>query len=188
MKIIAGLGNPGLKYQNTRHNAGFMVMDRLADRLGLEFTQQKFSSEFARGRVGSEDVILLKPQTYMNDSGLAIRQCLDFYKASPEDVIIIYDDVDLPVGKIRIRQKGSAGGHNGIKSIIHCMFTNEFDRIRVGVGKDAQIPMISWVLGKFPAEQEKDLNSALDQASEAAEDMIRRGTMHAMNSFNAKKV
>lgn len=188
MKIIAGLGNPGLKYANTRHNAGFMAVDALAKRLGLEFSQEKFSSQFAKGKVNGEDVILLKPQTYMNDSGIAIRRCLDFFKASPSDVVILYDDVDIPVGRIRIRQKGSAGGHNGIKSIIHCIFTSEFDRIRIGVGKDAQIPMIGWVLGKFPPEQQQPLQEALEMAAQAAEDIIRNGTMHAMNRYNAKKV
>lgn len=188
MKIIAGLGNPGLKYENTRHNAGFMAVDALAEKLGLEFSQEKFSSKFAKGRISGEDVVLLKPQTYMNDSGIALRQCLDFYKAAPSDVVILYDDVDLPVGRIRIRQKGSAGRHNGIKSIIHCLFTEEFDRIRIGVGKDVQIPMISWVLGKFPPEQKQSLDQALDMAAEAGEDIIRKGTMHAMNRYNAKKV
>ena len=188
MKIIAGLGNPGTKYENTRHNAGFMAVDELADRLGLVFSQEKFSSQFAKGKINGEDVVLLKPQTYMNDSGIALRQCLDYYKASPQDVVILYDDLDLPVGKIRIRQKGSAGGHNGVKSVIHCIFTNEFDRIRIGIGKNPQIPMIGWVLGKFPSEQKQDLQTALDAAAKAAEDIILNGTMHAMNSYNAKKV
>lgn len=186
MKIIIGLGNPGLKYENTRHNAGFMVIDKLAKKCGMEFNQEKFSSYFSKGKVNGEDVILLKPTTYMNNSGFALRQCLDFYKVGMEDVIIIYDDVDLPVGKLRLRQKGSAGGHNGIKSIISCGFSSEFDRIRVGVGKDPRIPMIEWVLSKFREEEKEDLDSALNLAAQAAYYSITNSFDKTMNKYNKK--
>ena len=186
MILVVGLGNPGAKYKNTYHNVGFEVADALAARLGVKFTKDACDAKIAECKKAG--VIIAKPQTYMNDSGIALRQCLDYYKASPQDVVILYDDVDLPVGKIRIRQKGSAGGHNGVKSVIHCIFTNEFDRIRIGIGKNPQIPMIGWVLGKFPSEQKQDLQTALDAAAKAAEDIILNGTMHAMNSYNAKKV
>lgn len=186
MKIIAGLGNPGVRYEKTRHNAGFMVIDKLAESLKVTFTQEKFSSLFVKTRVKDEDVILLKPLTYMNNSGFAIRQCMDFYKAAPEDLIIIYDDVDLPVGKIRLREKGSAGGHNGMKSVIHCIFTQEFPRIRVGIGRDPQIEMIDWVLSKFREEEAEELNKALENASKAAEYSITNPFSAAMNLFNKK--
>lgn len=186
MKIIIGLGNPGLKYENTRHNAGFMTMDKIAQTLHEEWNHEKFTSKFIKTKVRGEDVILLKPLTYMNESGIALRQCLDFYKASPQDVIVIYDDVDLPVGKIRLRQKGSAGGHNGIKSIIHCIFTQEFDRIRVGVGKDPKIPMINWVLGKFRLDEQREIEEAADTAAQAAVYAIDHSFSDTMNRFNKK--
>lgn len=186
MKIFIGLGNPGVKYANTRHNAGFMVIDELAKLCELEFNQEKFSAYFAKGKVGKEDVILLKPTTFMNNSGFALRQCLDFYKESMENVVVIYDDVDLPVGKLRLRQKGSAGGHNGIKSIIHCGFTSDFNRIRVGVGKDPKIPMVDWVLSKFREEEKPDLNNAIEQASKAAFFSIKHSFMDTMNRYNKK--
>ena len=186
MKIIIGLGNPGVKYENTRHNAGFMVLDKLAQKCNLEFNQEKFSAYFAKGKVKGEDVILLKPTTYMNNSGFALRQCLDFYKVGMENVIVIYDDVDLPVGKLRLRQKGSAGGHNGIKSIISCGFSNEFDRIRVGVGKDPQIDMIHWVLGKFKEEERPLLKEAIEQSAQAAYYSLTHSFMDTMNQYNKK--
>ncbi len=186
MKIIAGLGNPGVRYEKTRHNAGFMVIDKLAEYLKVSFTQEKFSALFVKTKVKDEDVILLKPLTYMNNSGFAIRQCMDFYKASPEDLIIIYDDVDLPVGKIRLREKGSAGGHNGMKSIIHCIFTQEFSRIRVGIGRDSQIPMMDWVLSKFKEEEMEELNKAIENAAKAAEYSITNPFSAAMNQYNKK--
>lgn len=186
MKIIIGLGNPGVKYENTRHNAGFMVLDKLAQKCNLEFNQEKFSAYFAKGKVKGEDVILLKPTTYMNNSGFALRQCLDFYKVGMENVIVIYDDVDLPVGKLRLRQKGSAGGHNGIKSIISCGFSNEFDRIRVGVGKDAKIPMIEWVLSKFRPEEKEDLEKGINNAADASYYSIDHGFDMTMNRYNKK--
>ncbi len=186
MKIIVGLGNPGIKYQNTRHNAGFKVMDALADLCNVEFTQEKFSSLFAKTKIQGEDVILLKPQTYMNNSGFALRSCLDFYKASPKDVLVIYDDIDLPVGKIRLRQKGSAGGHNGIKSVIQCIFTSDFDRIRVGISRDARIKIIDWVLTNFKAEEQKDLQVAIDDAAHAAYASITQSFSQVMNQYNKK--
>ncbi len=186
MKIIVGLGNPGVKYQNTRHNAGFRVMDKLADLCEVSFTQEKFSAMFAKTKIQGEDVILLKPTTFMNNSGYAIRQCLDFYKESPKNVLVIYDDIDLPVGKIRLRQKGSAGGHNGIKSVIQCIFTNEFDRIRVGVSRDPRIKIIDWVLTNFKQEEIADLDQAVDHAAHAAYDSITQSFSKVMNTYNQK--
>lgn len=187
MKIIIGLGNPGIKYQRTRHNAGYMVMDRLAELCQFEFTQEKFSAHFAKGKIKGEDVILLKPVTYMNNSGFALRQCLDFYKESPDNILVIYDDIDLPVGRIRLRQQGSAGGHKGMKSIISCIFTTDFNRIRVGIGRDAQIPIIDWVLQVFKEEEKEDLQSAIDLAAHAAFESIHTDFSKVMNVYNKKK-
>ena len=186
MKVIIGLGNPGSKYENTRHNAGFMVLDQLAAKCNMEFNQEKFQADFAKAKVQGEDVILLKPTTYMNNSGFALRACLDFYKLGMEDVIVIYDDVDLPVGKLRLRQKGSAGGHNGIKSIIQCGFSANFDRIRVGVGKDPRVPMVDWVLSKFRSEEKADLDQAIQTAADAAYYSIHHSFDKTMNLYNKK--
>lgn len=186
MKIIIGLGNPGRDYENTRHNAGFMVIDELAKKCQLEFKQEKFSAYFAKGKVKGEDVILLKPTTFMNNSGFSLRQCLDFYKESMDNVLVIYDDKDLPVGKIRLRQQGSAGGHKGIKSIMECTFNQSFDRIRVGIGKDERIPIIQWVLSKFKEEEKEDLQNAIEQASQAAYFSIDHSFEMTMNRYNKK--
>lgn len=186
MKIIIGLGNIGKEYENTRHNAGFMAIDKLADILGFTFNQEKFSAYFSKGKVEGEDVILLKPTTYMNNSGISLRQCMDFFKVSPQDILVLYDDMDMPVGKLRLRQKGSAGGHNGIKSIISHIGTQEFDRIRIGIGKDKMIPTVDWVLGKFPAEQKDDLNTALEQAAKAAKFSLSHTFQDTMNRYNKK--
>lgn len=186
MKLIIGLGNIGKEYENTRHNAGFMAIDRLADKLEMSFNQEKFSAYFAKKKINQEDVILLKPTTFMNNSGIALRQCMDFYKIDPEDILVLYDDMDMPVGKLRLRQKGSAGGHNGIKSIISHIGTQEFDRIRIGIGKDKMIPVVDWVLGKFTPQQMEELNTALDQASQAAFFSISHSFSDTMNRYNKK--
>ncbi|MCF0260010.1 MAG: aminoacyl-tRNA hydrolase [Erysipelotrichaceae bacterium] len=186
MKIIVGLGNPGVRYENTRHNAGFMVMDELARMAGTEINKDKFEAKYAKIKVKGEDVILLKPETFMNNSGFAIRQCMDFFKVSPKDLLVIYDDMDLPVGKIRLRQKGSAGGHNGMKSIIQCVLTSDFDRIRVGIGRDPQIPVVHYVLSKFREEEKEELSQAVKLAAEAAWFSIDHSFTETMNRFNRK--
>ena len=178
MKIIIGLGNIGREYENTRHNAGFMAIDKLAQMLEMDFNQEKFSAYFAKKKIDGEDIILLKPTTYMNNSGIALRQCMDFYKVPSEDILVLYDDMDMPVGKLRLRQKGSAGGHNGIKSII--------SHIGIGIGKDKLIPVVDWVLGKFSQEQQEDLNHALEQAAKAAKFSIKHSFSDTMNRYNKK--
>ena len=152
----------------------------------MSFNQEKFSAYFAKKKINGEDIILLKPTTYMNNSGIALRQCMDFYKIKPEDILVLYDDMDMPVGKLRLRQKGSAGGHNGIKSIISHLGTQEFDRIRIGIGKDKMIPVVDWVLGKFTTQQMEELNTALDQASKAAIFSINHSFSDTMNRYNKK--
>jgi len=142
MKLIIGLGNPGKEYENTRHNTGFMVLDRLSEKLNIEMTQNKFKGLYGKSKYKGEDVILLKPQTYMNLSGESVRQVMDFFKINQEDILVIYDDLDMPVGKLRLRQSGSAGGHNGIKNIILHTGSQNFNRIRVGIDRSKYIKLL----------------------------------------------
>lgn len=153
MKLIVGLGNIGKEYENTRHNVGFMAIDEFAHELNISFSENKsFKGFIAEGRVGTEKVILLKPTTYMNLSGDSIILVKNFYKLDVSDIIVLNDDLDQPVGNLRYRAKGSAGGHNGLKSIIANLGTEEFQRIRIGIDRSKVIPVIDWVLGKFPKE------------------------------------
>ncbi len=186
MRMIVGLGNPGNKYERTRHNTGFMVMDALAKKCNVDITQDKFQSLIVKTKIDGEDVLLVKPQTYMNNSGIAVRACMNFYKIDVKDLLIIYDDLDLPVGQIRLRQKGSAGGHNGIKSIIQHVGSNQFDRIRVGIGRDARIPIIDWVLMNYRPDEMQALQPAIDKAADAAYDSIFHSFDQTMNVFNQK--
>lgn len=150
MKLIVGLGNIGKEYDGTRHNVGFMAIDQFADKYNVEFREEKkFKGFLAETRINGERIILLKPTTYMNLSGESIILVMQFYKISSNDIIILNDDLDQPVGKVRFRAKGSAGGHNGLKSIISCIGTEEFKRIRIGIDRSKVIPVIDWVLGKF---------------------------------------
>lgn len=154
MKLFVGLGNPGSKYERTRHNAGFMVIDALSKEWNIELTdEKKFKGQIGRGVVKGEKVILLKPTTFMNLSGESVRAVMDFYDIDIEDLVVIYDDLDLPHGKIRLRLKGSAGGHNGIKSLIAHVKTQEFKRIRVGIDRHPKIPVVDYVLGKFTEDE-----------------------------------
>lgn len=184
MKLIVGLGNPGKKYEKTRHNCGFMVIDNLARRLNIPVDQAKFQGLFGKGKVNGEDVILLKPQTFMNLSGDSIIQFVNYFKIDLEDIVVIYDDLDLPVGKIRLRVKGSAGGHNGIKSTINQLKTQNFNRIRVGIDRDKFIPVVDYVLGKFTKEQLEFLQVGIDQAAGAVETYLETDFTKAMNQFN----
>lgn len=186
MKLIVGLGNPGEKYSCTRHNAGFMVMDRLAEKAGVEINKNKFEAQYVKTRIKGEDVILLKPMTYMNNSGFAVRACMDFFKIEPKDLLVIYDDLDTPVGAIRLKPSGSAGGHNGMKSVISAAMGQDFDRIRVGIGRDPKIKIIDYVLTRFRADEMDDLNAAIDQAVKAAWFSIDHGFTQAMNRYNVK--
>ena len=156
MILIAGLGNPGKEYENTRHNAGFLVLDTLAQKLGADLSERKHRALCGKAVIGGQKVILLKPQTYMNSSGESIRAAADYYKVPPEDILVVYDDISLAPGQLRIRAKGSAGGHNGIKSIIAHLGTQEFPRVKVGIGeKPPRMDLADYVLGHFSSGEKK---------------------------------
>lgn len=185
--IVAGLGNPGPKYANTRHNAGFMAVDRLAREHGFEVKKSKFSSLIADTMIGGKRCLVMKPQTMMNNSGEAIYEAASYYDIPDENIIVLYDDISLDVGKTRIRRKGSAGGHNGIKSIISCLGSEDFPRVKIGVGKkpNANYDLIKWVLGEFPKEQRDDLEKAIENSSKAVELMVNGDIDGAMNLYNS---
>ncbi len=186
MKLIVGLGNPGKEYEMTRHNSGFCVLDAIAEECRVDIAQKKFKALITSTRIAGEAVLLMKPQTFMNLSGEAVRAAMDFYKLTAQDLLVIYDDLDLPVGKIRLRAQGSAGGQNGMKNIIRHIGTQEFDRIRVGIGKDARIPVIDWVLGKVRREELEDYRQAVELARDAAIYSCSHSFMDTMSHFNRK--
>lgn len=188
MKLIVGLGNIGRQYENTRHNTGFMIVDRFADANGLSFNKEKFDAQLADGMVEGQKVILAKPTTYMNESGRAVRQIVDYYDLDPDDVIIVYDDMDLDCGRLRLRQKGSAGGHNGIKSLIAHLGTQQFDRLRVGIDHPKQTKVVDWVLGRFTPEQRENFDLGAADAVSALEEWVKTDDFaQVMNKFNRNK-
>lgn len=188
MYIIAGLGNPTSRYDKTRHNVGFEVIDYLAKKYGIDVDTKKHKALIGKGMIASEKVLLVKPQTFMNLSGESIREITDYYKADESDLIVIYDDISLNVGQIRIRAKGSAGGHNGIKNIIQHMGTQNFWRIKVGIGeKPAHRDLADYVLGHFQGEEKEIMQEAFANAADAAAVMISEGIDTAMNRFNRVK-
>ena len=188
MKLIVGLGNIGRQYENTRHNTGFMIVDRFADANGLSFNKEKFDAQLADGMVEGQKVILAKPTTYMNESGRAVRQIVDYYDLDPDDVIIVYDDMDLDCGRLRLRQKGSAGGHNGIKSLIAHLDTQQFDRLRVGIDHPKQTKVVDWVLGRFTPEQRENFDLGAADAVAALEEWVKTDDFaQVMNKFNRNK-
>ena len=185
MKMIAGLGNPGNEYAKTKHNAGFLFVDALAGHLGASGWKQKENALVAEARIGAEKVLLVKPQTYMNESGRAIGPLMDWYKLEPEDLIVVHDDMDIPAGVVRIRKKGSAGGHNGIKNIIAMTGTSGFKRIKVGVGEKPEgWDLADHVLGRFSSEHRVKVEEAIGHAMDAAVLMMQDETDRAMNLYN----
>lgn len=189
MYIIAGLGNPGKKYEHTRHNAGFDVLDLLADRNGIRFREKKHQALCGKGVIQGEQVLLVKPQTFMNNSGDSIAEILQFYKADPAtELVIVYDDISLEPGRIRIRKKGSAGGHNGVKSIIGRTGTQEFIRVKVGVGaKPEHWDLADHVLGHMDREERAAAENAFAEAVDAIGLILAGRTDQAMNDYNARK-
>lgn len=186
MYLIAGLGNPGRKYEATRHNMGFDTVDELIDRHKIPGSGVKFDAMYGKGRIGAEPVIIMKPLLYMNASGGPVRAICDYYKADPEEeLIVIYDDINLSPGQIRIRKKGSAGGHNGMKDIISHLGTQNFIRVRIGVGEKPEgWDLVNYVLGKFSAEERKIIDQAVGRAADAVEVIVKEGADAAMNRFN----
>ena len=186
MYIIAGLGNPGKKYVGTRHNMGFEALDAVAAKYGIDIKKAKFNALYGEGTIEGEKVVLVKPQTFMNLSGQAVREFKSWYKTENSQIIIIYDDVSLPVGKMRIRPKGSAGGHNGIKSIIQELGSQDFPRVKIGVGAkpNPQQDLADWVLSGFNPSEKKALEAALPHAADAALSIVEQGVSAAANKYN----
>ena len=183
MYIIVGLGNPGNEYKNTRHNIGFDAIEAIAEKYNIDINREKFKGVYGEGFINNEKVILFMPTTYMNLSGEAVSPIMNFYKLTEEDLIVIYDDISLDVGRIRLREKGSAGGHNGIKSLIANLGTDVFSRIKVGVGQPKG-DLVKHVLGKFCTEEREILNKVLGEVVNATEEIIKTNTKEAMNKYN----
>lgn len=185
--VIAGLGNPGLEYENTRHNAGFIVLDMLAKQCGEEINRMQFKGRTADVMLGDKRCLLLKPTTYMNNSGESIVQALEFYKLDVSSLIVVCDDISLDVGRLRIRRKGSHGGHNGLRSICELTGSDSYERIKMGVGKmpHPDYDLAKWVLGKFGKEDMEKLNTAAENACECIKLMVQGKTDQAMNKYNS---
>ena len=184
--LLVGLGNPGTQYENTRHNVGFLVADELAERQNAPIQRLKFKALTNLLTISGEKVLVMKPVTYMNLSGEAVRQAVDFYKIPPERALVVSDDTALVVGRLRIRKGGSAGGHNGLKNIIQHLGTDQFPRVRVGVGEKPHpdYDMADWVLSKFAGEDLKTITEAIRKAADAVECLLKEGPDRAMNRFN----
>lgn len=184
-KLIVGLGNPGLEYDGSRHNVGFFVVDAICEKYDAKCERMKFKSYIGEAKIGGSRVLLQKPLTYMNNSGEAVAECSKFYKIPPEDIIVIYDDISLDPGVIRIRRKGSAGGHNGIKDII-AYIGEDFPRVKVGIGAKPHpdYDLKDWVLGKFSGEDKEKIKTAGDNAVKAVGEILSRGIDSAMNKYS----
>jgi PTH1 family peptidyl-tRNA hydrolase len=199
VKIVAGLGNPGPQYALTRHNAGFLVVDALADRHGLRFGPQKFHAETARGRIAGEEVLLAKPLTYMNLCGRSLAPLAGFFKVEPADLVVVHDDLDLPLGRLQVRERGGDGGHNGLRSIAAELGTREFPRVRVGIGRPSRPDpqgapgaptaaprgaVVDYVLSRFGEDEMPEVERTIVRAAEAIETLLRDGIARAMNRYN----
>ena len=186
--LIVGLGNPGPRYEATRHNVGFRAVARLASDAGVRIDRAKFHALTARATVAGQPVLLMQPQTYMNESGVAVREAAAFYKLPPERVLVLFDDIDLDVGRLRVRRSGSAGGHNGIKSIIACLGSQDFPRIKIGVGAKPHpdYDLADWVLSRFTTQERKLLDPAIARAAEAVPVILTEGLEKAASRYNGK--
>ncbi len=187
MKLIVGLGNPGQQYEQTRHNVGFRVVDMLAKNLGWKWSEQRNRAILASGTLGPEKVILVKPITFMNNSGEAVSALVHWYKVQPEDVLVVYDELDLPVGRVRLKSNGSSGGHNGIDNIIRHLHTNNVPRLRIGIGRptNTHVETVSYVLGIPPLDERITLATGEERAAEAIPRIISQGVAISMNELNA---
>lgn len=185
MYVIAGLGNPGKEYASSRHNAGYMAVEYLAGKLNTKLNKLKFNSVYGDTSINEEKVMLVKPVTYMNKSGIAIAEIVKFYKISTSNLIVIYDDIDIPLGALRIRPSGSAGTHNGMKSIVDSI-GSEFPRIRIGIGRNEEMDLADFVLQKFSRNEKDIVTPIIERAAEAAVEIIENGIDSAMQKFNMK--
>ncbi|MFH5811870.1 aminoacyl-tRNA hydrolase [Companilactobacillus sp. FL22-1] len=185
MKLIVGLGNPGKKYDRTKHNMGFMTIDKLMDEYGQTQMKKDFEAEYCKFKIDGETVFLVKPLTFMNESGRAVNFLMGYYQIRPEELMVIQDDLDMPIGKIRLRTKGSAGGHNGIKSIISSIGTKEFSRIKIGIQHPAKQSVVNWVLTPFSKDEEPVALGGIDQAAALVKDWISGDSIdQLMNKYN----
>lgn len=184
MKLIVGLGNPGKEYENTRHNTGFMAIDEYAKVNNINFNKNKFDGLYADILVNNEKVILLKPQKYMNLSGEVIYKYMDYFKIKKEDILVIYDDMDLEVGSFKIRYKGGSAGHNGLKNIENNISSNEYKRIKIGISKNKNIDTVNYVLGKFTQEEKEKLDEVLKNIPNIIEDYLKLDFDKVMNKYN----
>ncbi len=183
MYLIVGLGNPEEDYSNTRHNMGFDTINKIAKEYGIEINKKKFKGLYGNGIIEGKKVILLKPQTYMNLSGESIQEIVDFYKIENENIIVIYDDMDIDLGTIKLRKKGNPGSHNGMKSVVKYIGT-EFPRVKIGIGKPQDEDFIKYVIGPIPKEEKEMLEKSTTRAKEAVVEIIKSGIDNAMNKFN----
>lgn len=186
MYIVIGLGNPGKKYENTRHNVGFMVIDKLAETYGISISKLKFKALIGEGKIGTKKVVLVKPQTYMNLSGEAVREIFNFYKEEPEKLLLIYDDLDTVLGNIRIRKKGSAGTHNGMRSVVSQLGFSDFPRIRIGIGSNGEKEIVDFVIGNFSKDEKKKIDEVISNVVKATECFVENDIDLAMNKYNKK--
>lgn len=186
--IIVGLGNPGSKYENTRHNAGFCALDAYCKRSGQRIDRMKFKALIGDGMFGGKHVLFIKPQTFMNLSGEAVREAAEFYKIPPERIVVLFDDISLDVGRLRVRAKGSAGGQNGVKNIIYQLNSDQFPRVKIGIGgkPHPDYDLADWVLSKFQENEMQPLQQAMQRAMEAAEEIVRSGPAAAAQKFNGQ--
>lgn len=188
MYIIAGLGNPGREYAGTRHNVGFDAIDYLVEKYKINLNKLKFNSVYGELNINGEKVMLVKPITYMNRSGTAISEIINYFKVPLENLIVIYDDIDIPVGALRIRPHGSSGTHNGMKSIVSCLGNEKFPRIRIGIDKNSDINLADYVLQRFNADERLKINEIVKYAAEAAEEMIKNNIESAMQKYNIRTI
>ena len=186
MFVIVGLGNPGKNYENTRHNVGFLALDTLAREYNIKINKIKHKALVGEGFISGQKALLVKPQTFMNLSGNSVREILEYYKVEPENLIVIYDDIDIPCGSLRVRKKGSGGTHNGMKSILYDIQSDQFPRIRIGIGKETRMDLKDFVLGSFDKEEKKKIEEAVLNAAKAAACILDKGIEIAMGEYNAK--
>ncbi len=188
IKLIAGLGNPGARYAKSRHNVGFMVADRFANAHEMKFLRRRFNADVAEGEVAGTRVMVIKPRTFMNSSGEAVGKFFAFYKVAPHDLLVIYDDLDLPLGRLRLRSRGSAGGHHGMESIIASIGTTDFPRVRIGIGRPNPDADIDHVLGEFGPDELRVMDETLERAARGVDAWLTDGIAKAMNEFNSRVI